>query len=125
MFHAVSLEGDVEAAKVLAYSAPRLREGVERVEGAKLELTAVVEPLRDVLARTTRARSGIGLVWRRWSRQEIRVVTVNDLARVAETARMELGVVERQAKSLGICRAWHRRCLCYLARCAFVYGETR
>ena len=32
MFHAVSLEGDVEAAKVLAYSAPRLRDGVLRVE---------------------------------------------------------------------------------------------
>jgi len=48
MFHAVSLEGDVEAAKVLAYSAPRLREGVTRVEGARLELTAVVEVLGAV-----------------------------------------------------------------------------
>ena len=48
MFHAVSLDGDVEAAKVLAYSAPRLRDGVLRVEQARLELTAVVEPLRSV-----------------------------------------------------------------------------
>ena len=48
MFQAVSLEGDVEAAKVLAYSAPQLYEGVGRVEGAKLELTAVVESLRSV-----------------------------------------------------------------------------
>ncbi len=48
MFQAVSLEGDVEAAKGLAYSAPQLREGVLRVESAKLELTAVVEPLRAV-----------------------------------------------------------------------------
>ena len=48
MFQAVSLEGDVEAAKGLAYSAPQLREGVQRVESAKLELTAVVEPLRAV-----------------------------------------------------------------------------
>ncbi len=37
MFQAVSLEGDVEAAKVLAYSAPQLREGVLRVESARLE----------------------------------------------------------------------------------------
>ena len=44
MFQAVSLESDVEAAKGLAYSAAALREGVERVEGAELELTAVVEP---------------------------------------------------------------------------------
>ena len=35
MFHAVSLDGDLEAAKVLAFSAPQLREGVERVEAAK------------------------------------------------------------------------------------------
>ena len=48
MFQAVSLEGDVEAAKGLAYSAPQLREGVQRVEGAALELTAIVEPLRAV-----------------------------------------------------------------------------
>ena len=48
MFQAVSLEGDVEAAKVLAYSAPQLRDGVGRVESAKLELTAVVEPLRAI-----------------------------------------------------------------------------
>ena len=48
MFHAVSLDGDVEAAKVLAYTAPQLRDGVVRVEGARLELTAVVEPLRAV-----------------------------------------------------------------------------
>ena len=65
---AVSLEGDVEAAKVLAYSAPRLREGVRRVEGAELELTAVVEPLRTVADVERReAWSGTGSAWRRWS----------------------------------------------------------
>ncbi len=48
MFQAVSLEGDVEAAKVLAYSAPRLREGVARVESATLDLAAVIEPIREV-----------------------------------------------------------------------------
>lgn len=55
MFHAVSLDGDVEAAKVLAFSAPRLREGVLRVEGAKLELTAVIEPLRSIARIATTA----------------------------------------------------------------------
>ena len=48
MFHAVSLAADVEAAKVLAYSAPRLLEGVRRIENARLELTAIVEPLRSL-----------------------------------------------------------------------------
>ena len=95
MFHAVSLDGDVEAAKVLAYSAPRLRTGVERVESARLELTAVVEPLRmvstedDALAEgAERYKFGVDAM----ESQEIRVVTLNDLARAAETARMELRV---------------------------------
>jgi hypothetical protein len=97
MFHAVSLEGDVEAAKGLAYSAPQLRDGVARVEGARLELTAVVEPLRAVsggdeadesLEDEGRERYRFGV--ETMERQEIRVVTINDLARAAETARTDL-----------------------------------
>ena len=97
MFHAVSLEADVEAAKVLAWSAPRLHEGVARVEGAKLELTAVVEPLRQVSERDDgpaevetesgeRYRFGVETM----ESQLIRVVTMNDLARAAATARIDL-----------------------------------
>ncbi|HEV2619686.1 MAG TPA: DUF3037 domain-containing protein [Acidobacteriaceae bacterium] len=93
MFHAVSLEADVEAAKVLAYSAPRLYEGVRRVEGAMLELTAVVEPLRAVAGEgedepesTERYRFGVETM----ESQQIRVVTMNDLARAAATARLDL-----------------------------------
>jgi len=97
MFHAVSLDGDVEAAKVLAYSAPRLRDGVLRVESARLELTAVVEPLRAVTEGAAaeadadtesaqRYRFGVDAM----EMQEIRVLTINDLARAAETARIEL-----------------------------------
>ena len=93
MFQAVSLEGDVEGAKGLAYSAPQLRKGVERVEGAELDLTAVVEPLRTVSnadedEAMERYRFGVDAM----EREAIRVVTINDLARVAETARMELRV---------------------------------
>lgn len=92
MFHAVSLDGDVEAAKGLAYTAPQLREGVGRVEGARLELTAVVEPLRTISGEeleeeaTERYRFGVEAM----ELQEIRVVTINDLARAAQTARVEL-----------------------------------
>ena len=90
MFQAVSLEGDVEAAKVLAYSAPQLREGVLRVESAKLELTAVVEPLRAVSEIEGEAMERYRFGVEAMERQEIRVVTVSDLARVAEAARVEL-----------------------------------
>ncbi len=97
MFHAVSLDGDVEAAKVLAYTAPRLRDGVVRVEGARLELTAVVEPLRAISDEdeekyefedesVERYRFGVEAM----ESQQIRVVTMNDLARAAQTARIDL-----------------------------------
>src|SRR6201985_1058869 len=92
MFQAVSLEGDVEAAKGLAYSAPQLVEGVQRVEGARLELTAIVEPLRAVPDTEDEAMERYRFGVEAMERQEIRVVTLSDLARVAETARMELRV---------------------------------
>jgi hypothetical protein len=92
MFQAVSLEGDVEAAKGLAYSAPQLIEGVHRVEAARLELTAIVEPLRAVSDTEDEAMERYRFGVEAMERQEIRVVTMNDLARVAETARVELRV---------------------------------
>jgi hypothetical protein len=90
MFQAVSLEGDVEAAKGLAYSAPQLIEGVQRVEAARLELTAIVEPLRAVSDTEDEAMERYRFGVEAMERQEIRVVTVSDLVRVAETARLEL-----------------------------------
>ncbi|HKO12223.1 MAG TPA: DUF3037 domain-containing protein [Acidobacteriaceae bacterium] len=95
MFHAVSLMGDVEVAKVLAFSAPALRAGLERVEKAELELTAIVEPLRDGEGEVSGAaeaveqyRFGVETM----EAQQIRVLTVGDLGRVAEAARRELRV---------------------------------
>ena len=92
MFHAVSLDGDVEAAKVLAFTAPQLREGVGRVEGAKLDLAAVVEPVRTVAEGEDEAMERYRFGVETMERQEIRVVTVADLARVAATARVEMRV---------------------------------
>ncbi len=92
MFQAVSLDSDLESAKVLAYSAPQLLEGVERVEGARLELTAVVEPLRSLSEGDDEAgeryRFGVEIM----ERQAIRVITLNDLARAAATAQQDLGM---------------------------------
>ena len=95
MFHAVSLLGDVELAKVLAFSAPALRAGVARVENATLELTAIVEPLRNGHGEVAAGddlleqyRFGVATM----EAGEIRVLTVNDLERVAETAQRELRV---------------------------------
>lgn len=87
MFQAVSLENDVEMAKGLAYSAGALREGVMRVEGVELELTAIVEPVAGVEDKEQYA-FGVSAM----EREAIRVLTMKDLGRVAETARRELKV---------------------------------
>jgi Protein of unknown function (DUF3037) len=92
MFHAVSLEPGLETAKVLAFSAAALRAGVERVEKAELELTAVIEPAGRVGAsgeepeRVEMYRFGVETM----EEHRIRVLTTADLGRVAETARREL-----------------------------------
>ena len=93
MFHAVSLGSDVELAKVLAFSAPALRAGVAQVENAELELTAIVEPLRNAGGEVDgddveQYRFGVETM----EAQQIRVLTVNDLERVTETAKRELRV---------------------------------
>jgi hypothetical protein len=94
MFHAVSLEPGVEMAKVLAFSAAGLRVGVERVEKAELELTAVIEPAARLGAtdeepeRLAAYRFGVETM----EEHRIRVLTTSDLGRVAETARRELRV---------------------------------
>jgi hypothetical protein len=94
MFHAVSLEPGLEMAKVLAFSAAGLRAGVERVEKATLELTAVIEPAARVGAtdeepeRLEMYRFGVETM----EEHQIRVLTTSDMGRVAETARRELRV---------------------------------
>ncbi len=94
MFHAVSFDPGLEMAKVLAFSAAKLRAGVERVEKAQLELTAVIEPAAKVGAtdeepeRLELYRFGVETM----EEQQIRVLTTSDMGRVAETARRELHV---------------------------------
>jgi len=94
MFHAISLESDTEWPKVLAFSAEAIREGVARIENAKLELTAVVEPIAEVTAdredqeRIDQYRFSVETM----EAKDIRVMTTNDLSRMAETAQRELRV---------------------------------
>jgi hypothetical protein len=94
MFHAVSLEPGLDLAKVLAFSAAGLRAGVERVEKAALELTAIVEPISRIAdtdddpERLAMYRFGLETM----EGAQIRVLTTADMNRVAETARRELHV---------------------------------
>ena len=92
MFQAVSLDGDLEAAKVLAFSADKLRAGVRRLEDASLDLAAIVEPLRSIAGGSSEAEERYRFGVETMEEQGLRVLTVNDLGRVAETARRELRV---------------------------------
>ena len=95
MFQAVSLETDTDDAKLLAFSALSLIDGVKRVEQAELKLTAIVEPLRQTEQneepseeRVAQYRFGVEIM----EEHTIRVMTTTDLPRIAETARRELRV---------------------------------
>jgi hypothetical protein len=94
MFQAVSLETDADDAKLLAFSALSLIDGVRRVEHAELELTAIVEPIRQGESenpsedRIAQYRFAVEIM----EEHTIRVMTSSDLPRIAETARRELRV---------------------------------
>ena len=96
MLHAVSLEAGVESAKILAFSSAALRTGIERVEHAGLELTAIVEPAARFHADREDAAGDRLQLYRfgveTMEEHQIRVLTTSDLERVAATARRELGV---------------------------------
>ena len=92
MFQAVSLDGDLEAAKALAFSADKLREGMQRVEGATLDLAAVVEPLRSIAPESGEAEERYRFGVETMEEWGLRVLTTNDLSRTAETARKELRI---------------------------------
>src|SRR3984957_19795564 len=88
MFQAVSLEADADDAKLLAFSAVSLVAGVKRVEKAELELTAIVEPIRQSEQdeepgeeRILQYRFGVEIM----EEHTIRVMTSTDLPRIAET----------------------------------------
>ncbi len=87
MLHAVSLETETELPKVLAFSMPALREGVARVEGATLEFTAVVEPVRQV---GEEEQAYYSFAVKTMETEQIRVMTTSDLGRMADAARREL-----------------------------------
>jgi hypothetical protein len=86
LFHAVALNSDVNAAKVLAFSFPQLAEGIRKAEGKQALLTAVVEddlPSDDeavLFARETLEQNAI------------RVTPLSAMPQIARDAARELGI---------------------------------
>lgn len=86
MFHALSLQGDVNAAKVLAFSFPRMADGIAAQEGKRALLTAVVD---DDLPRDD---EGVSFALETLEQQQIKVAPLAQMAALAETAAREMGL---------------------------------
>jgi len=85
LFHAVTL-ADVNAAKVLAFSFPRLAEGIRSAVGKQAQLTAVVED--DLPADN----EGVGFARETLEHQSIRITLVSAMPAIAAEAARDMGI---------------------------------
>jgi len=86
MFHALSLEHDIDTAKVLGFSFPRMAEGILRTQKQQAELTAIVE---DGLATED---DGINFALEILAASEIKIARLQELPQIADVAARELGL---------------------------------
>jgi hypothetical protein len=84
MFHALSLTTDVDAAKVLAFTFPRLAAGMQKQERVGAELTAIVEDQLD------RSDDEVAFALETLAASSILVAPARELPGLAERARSEL-----------------------------------
>jgi hypothetical protein len=83
-FHAVSLTTNPDAAKVLAFSYPQVREGVARVNHVTSELTAIIEP------SLSRADAEISFALETLASGSILIATTEDLPDIARRASRDM-----------------------------------
>jgi hypothetical protein len=86
LFHAVTLNSDVNAAKVLAFSFPQLARGIRKAEGKQALLTAVVEdnlPTDD---------ESVNFARETLEQNSIRIAPLSMMAAIAKEAARELGI---------------------------------
>lgn len=84
LFQALSLATDVNAAKVLAFSYPRIAEGIQREENASTVMTAVVEDELD------EGDAGILFALAMLEQTRIQIARVAVMPQIAEVARREM-----------------------------------
>jgi hypothetical protein len=85
MFHATPLKTDINLPKALAFTRPRLADGIRKAEGRDLLLSAVVE---DDLKREDET---ISFALEILEQQAIRVIPVSQLPEIAAAAAREVG----------------------------------
>jgi len=86
MYQALSLATDVNAAKVLAFSYPKLREGILRTEQADAALTAIVE------SELEREDDAMMFALETLSASGIIVAATAELPRIAASVRQQMGL---------------------------------
>ncbi|HEX4603728.1 MAG TPA: DUF3037 domain-containing protein [Candidatus Angelobacter sp.] len=86
LFHAVSLQSDVNAAKILAFSFPQMAEGIRSAQNKRAQLTAVVE---DGLPQDDDA---IHYARETLTQHDIVIASVAQMPGIARTAARELGI---------------------------------
>src|SRR5438105_5983628 len=84
MFHAVPLRTDPDYVKLLAFSYPRLANGIARMENTQARLTAVVENDLDRKSRP------VVFAYEIFEESKIAIATMSEVPRLAEIARKEL-----------------------------------
>lgn len=89
MFQAAPLRTEITTAKVLAFSYPELAAGIQHIEGARAELTAIIE---DGLEKTDQ----IDFALETLDRTGIRVAMVSTLPDLALTTAREMGTLPRR-----------------------------
>jgi hypothetical protein len=89
MFHAISLAGDANAAKLLAFTFPRLAEGIRSKQNKAAHLTAIVE---DDFDRESEDES-IGFALETLEQQAIAIAPLAQMPQIAATAARELGLM--------------------------------
>jgi hypothetical protein len=83
-YQAVSLETDVNSAKVLAFTFPKVREGIARAEKAEADLTAIVE------TELSRDDEAVAFALATLRGSNIQVASVAEMPRIAESVRREM-----------------------------------
>ncbi|HEX5433001.1 MAG TPA: DUF3037 domain-containing protein [Candidatus Angelobacter sp.] len=87
LFHALAIETDPNSAKVLAFSYPRLSEGIAKLESKRAELTAITE---DDLPREDEA---VVFALETLEQQHIPIVRISQLPEISQTAARELRLI--------------------------------
>jgi hypothetical protein len=86
MFHALALPGDANAAKLLAFTFPRLAEGIRKKDGKQAELTAIVE---DGLQQEDES---VSFALETLGQQSISIAPLAQMATIAAQVAREMGI---------------------------------